>query len=108
MGPVAEVEALVLAVDPAPGIGGAEQQRRDPPNASANGPTNGMVPPTPMYTGSTPNASRSARSVASNAGPVGSQRHAGTASSGSYSQAIPNGTRRATWAARAALIRAGS
>ena len=25
-----------------------------PPNASANGPTNGMVPPTPMYTGSTP------------------------------------------------------
>ncbi len=52
-----------------------------PPNASAKGPTNGMVPPTPMYTGSTPKPARSARSVASNAQPRGSQCHAGTASS---------------------------
>ena len=42
-----------------------------PPNASANGPTNGMVPPTPMHTGSTPKPARNARVAASNAQPDG-------------------------------------
>ena len=51
-----------------------------PPNASANGPTNGIEPPTPMSTGSTPKPARSARRAASNAGPVGSVSHAGAPS----------------------------
>ena len=46
-----------------------------PPNRSASGPTNPMLPPEPIATGSWPNPSRMAARAASNAGPFGSVIH---------------------------------
>ena len=47
-----------------PGSAGPSRSAGMPPNASANGPTNGIEPPTPMNTGSAPKPARSARVVA--------------------------------------------
>ena len=63
-----------------------------PPKTSTNGPTKGIVPPTPIKIGAFPKPAVSARSAASNAQPVGSHDQAGTESSASNVTSSPHGT----------------
>src|SRR5207249_8353547 len=62
-----------------------------PPNNSANGPTNPIVPPHPIATGSRSYPCRMAASAASNAGPFGSVIHHDTSPIGLTVTFAPHG-----------------
>ena len=101
--PVGEVQALVLAVDVRLcGIVGPISSAGMPPNASANGPTNGIDPPTPISTGSTPKpgVQRALGGVERGAGRIGLPRGRAFERAERAARA-PTGPRRSTCAAQA-------